>query len=307
MKKNSQSNIFFAFMLNLIFTIVEIVGGIFTNSVAILSDAVHDFGDSLSIGMGWFLEKKANKERNDKFTFGYIRMRVLSAFITCAVLLIGSTFIIYESINRLINPEPINSMWIFIISIFGILFNGLAVLKTRRSDNINEKSINLHILEDVLGWIVVFIGSIFLWLFNITWLDSVMSILISTFVLYHAIKNMVEVFNIFMEKAPNGVEVLKLKEHLLKNELIKNVHHIHVWTLDGQIVMATCHIVLSDLAKEEDLIQAKNFVKEESKEFEIDEIVVEFEFEKELCQEENCDLYKKANTAANTHHHHHHH
>ena len=306
MERDSQGNILVAFLLNLIFTIIEIVGGVLTNSVAILSDAVHDFGDSLSIGLGWFLEKKAKKERNEKYTFGYMRMRTLSAFFTCAVLIIGSAVVFYESVLRLINPEPVNSMWIFIISIFGILFNGLAVLKTRKSDNINEKSINLHIFEDVLGWVVVFFGSIFLWIFNIVWLDSVMSILVTIFVLYHAIKNLVEVFNIFMEKAPNGVKTSKLKEYLLENELIKDVHHIHVWTLDGQVVIATCHVVLSDFAKKDDLAKIKEFVKSEASEFDINEIVVEMEFEKETCESENCDLCKKVDFSSHRHCHHHH-
>ena len=305
MKRDSQNNIFIAFLLNFIFTIVEVVGGVLTNSVAILSDAVHDFGDSLSIGMGWFLEKKANKEGNEKFTFGYMRMRTLSAFLTCAVLLIGSAVIIYESIIRLINPEPINSMWIFIISIFGIIFNGLAVLRTNRSENINEKSINLHILEDVLGWIVVFIGSIFLWAFNIVWLDSVMSIGIAIFVLFHAVKNLIEIFNIFMEKAPNKIKISNLKEHLLKNKLIKNLHHVHVWTLDGQVVIATCHIIVGDEAKKEDIVKIKNFVKQEANEFDIDEIVVEIEFENEMCEVEKCDLCKKASTCNHGHIHSH--
>ena len=304
MGKNSQNNILVAFLLNFTFTIVEVVGGILTNSVAILSDAIHDFGDSLSIGMGWILEKNAKKKQNEKFTFGYIRLRTISALITSAILLVGSVIIIYESINRLINPENINSMWIFIISIFGILFNSLAVFKTRKSDNINEKAINLHIFEDVLGWIVVFIGSIFMWAFNITWLDSILSIVVTIFILYHTIKNLIEIFNIFMEKVPNKVEFLKFKSHVLENKFIKNLHHVHMWTLDGQIMIATCHVVLSCFTKKEDLSNIKNYIKQEAKEFGIDEIVVEFDFEKDNCLDEVCDLCNRNKNYNNTHHHH---
>lgn len=306
MKKNSQNNIFVAFILNFTFTIIEIVGGILTNSIAILSDAVHDFGDSLSIGVGWILEKNAKKKQNEKYTFGYMRLRTVSALFTSVVLLIGSGFIIYEGVTRLITPEGVNSMWVFIISIFGILFNGLAVLKTRRSENINERAINLHILEDVLGWVVVFIGSIFMWAFGIMWLDSVMSIVVTVFVLYHTIRNLVEVFNIFMEKAPHNIKVSKLKEHVLENELIKDLHHFHVWTLDGQVMIATCHVVVKENTKKEDLTQIKQFVKTEAKEFGINEIIVEIELEEEKCDDEVCDLSSKVNFAEGGHHHHHH-
>lgn len=288
-KCSSEQNILVAFLLNFIFTAIEIIGGIFTNSIAIFSDAVHDFGDSVTIGLSYFLEKKASKKPNKKYTFGYARIRILSALITSAVLLIGSGLVIYESINRLIHPQTINGMWIFIISIIGIIFNSLAVFKTSKSENINEKAINLHILEDVLGWVVVFVGSIFMWAFNVVWLDSVLSLIVTAYVLWHVVRNFIEIFRIFLQKAPKGFDEEEFKKHLCEIDKIKDIHHFHIWSLDSQIMLASCHVVLEKSTPKNCLEKVKTLVKKEAREHGIAEIVVEFEFEGQECESKECE------------------
>ena len=157
---DSRENIKFVFILNLLFSVIEIIGSILTNSVSILSDAIHDFGDSFSVGLSYLLEKYSNKKSDNKYTYGYMRYSLLGAIITCLILIFGSCVVLYRAIPRIFNPTKVNSNIMIILSIFGILINGYAVYRTSHTNNKNEKAINLHMLEDVLGWISILFGSI---------------------------------------------------------------------------------------------------------------------------------------------------
>ena len=161
----TDKNIFVAFFLNISFSIIELFGGLFTNSIAILSDAIHDFVDALSIGISYFLEKKSKKEPDNIYTYGYIRYSILGALITTVILITGSIFVIINALIRLFNPVTINYDGMLILSIIGIIFNLLAAYMTKEGDSLNQKSVNLHMLEDVFGWIVVLIGSLLIKLF----------------------------------------------------------------------------------------------------------------------------------------------
>ena len=155
------ANIKIAFFLNLFFTVFEIIGGYLTNSVAIAADALHDFGDSLSLGLSWFLEKYSLKGRSQKFSYGYRRFSLLSALINSLVLIIGSAFVLWHTIPRLFHPQSVNVKGMLLLAIGGILINGIAVLKIRNKNNsLNEKTVSWHLLEDVLGWVAVLIISI---------------------------------------------------------------------------------------------------------------------------------------------------
>ena len=156
----TEKNILIAFILNFAFSIFEFLGGIFTNSVAILSDAIHDIGDALSIGISYFLEKKSKKEPDEKYTYGYARYSVLGATITTAILMVGSVLVIINAIDRILNPVEINYNGMIIFAIFGVIVNFLAAYFTKEGNSINQRSVNLHMIEDVLGWIVVLIGAL---------------------------------------------------------------------------------------------------------------------------------------------------
>ena len=186
----TEKNILVAFILNITFSILEFVGGIFTGSIAIVSDAVHDMIDAISILISFVLEKISKKKANDNYTYGYIRYSVLGALITTVMLICGSVFVIYESVKRIINPVTINYNGMIVFAIFGVIINFLAAYFTREGDSLNQKSVNLHMLEDVLGWIVVLIGSILMKFTNISLIDSIMSILVALFILYGSIGNM---------------------------------------------------------------------------------------------------------------------
>lgn len=299
----TEKNILVAFLLNMAFSIFELVGGIFTNSVAIISDAVHDFGDSISIGISYFLEKKSKKKPDSKYTFGYTRYSILGAFITNTILITGSVLVIINAIQRIFNPVEINYDGMIIFAIFGVIVNFLAAYFTKDGDSLNQKAVNLHMLEDVLGWAVVLIGAIVIKFTKINLIDAIMSIGVAIFILIHALKSFKSIIDLFLEKIPNGIEVKELKGHLLEIENIKDVHHVHIWSMDGINNYATMHIV-TDL---KDVKELKHKVKNELKEHGISHSTIEIEEQGYECDEQECTIDETHHHGRHHHHHHHHH
>ena len=210
----TEKNIFIAFVLNLAFSIFEFFGGIFTGSVAIVSDAVHDIGDAISIGFAYFFEKKSKKKPDEKYTYGYARYSILGGAITMLILLLGSVFVVYNAIHRIINPVKINYNGMIIFAILGLCINTLAMFFTRKGESLNQKAVNLHMFEDVLGWIVVLLGAIIMKFTDVIIIDSLMSIGVAVFIIINAIKTLKATMDIFLEKTPCGLDVKELKEHL---------------------------------------------------------------------------------------------
>ena len=294
----TEKNILIAFLLNLFFSVFELIGGIFTNSIAIISDAVHDFGDSISIGVSYFLEKKSKKKPDNKYTFGYTRYSVLGAIITNTILIIGSTLVIYNAIERIINPVDINHNGMIIFAIVGTVVNIIAAYATKEGDSLNQKAVNLHMLEDVLGWIVVLIGAIVIKFTNFTLIDPILSILVAIYILSNAIKSYKKIFNLFLEKTPEDIKIEELKEHILSIKGVEGIHHIHIWSMDGINNYATMHIV-TDTKKLDEL---KKAIKEELKEHGISHTTIETEDKDTECSEHECSIIE-----SNHHGHHHHH
>ena len=293
----THKNILVAFLLNLLFSIMEFIGGILTNSVAIMSDSIHDMIDALSIGLSYFLEKKSNNKPNSKYTYGYVRYSVLGSFITTSILLITSILIIYKSITRLFNPVEINYSGMLIFAVFGVLINFLAAYFTKDGDSLNQKSVNLHMIEDVLGWLVVLIGAIIMKFTDIKIIDPLLSIFVSLFILINALKNIKELMNLFLEKIPNDIDLEKLKKHILKIKGIIDVHHIHIRSIDGYNNYLTMHVVVDSYDK-----KIKYELKKELEEHNINHSTIEFEEKDENCNYVNCEVKKIKH-----HNHHHHH
>ena len=296
----TEKNILIAFLLNMAFSIFELAGGVFTNSVAIISDAVHDFGDSISIGISYVLEKKSKKKPDSQYTFGYTRYSILGAFITNTILITGSVLVIVNAIQRIIEPVEINYDGMIIFAVFGVIVNFLAAYFTKEGDSLNQKAVNLHMLEDVLGWAVVLIGAIVIKFTKINLIDAIMSIGVAIFILIHALKSFKSIIDLFLEKIPNGIEISEIKEHLLEIENVKDVHHIHVWSMDGFNNYATMHVV-TDLKETNEL---KHKVKEELKEHGISHTTIEIEEQGHECDEHE---FTANEPHEHGHHHHHHH
>ena len=298
----TEKNILIAFILNLAFSIFEFVGGIFTGSVAIISDAVHDIGDAASIGIAFFLEKKSKKQPDEKYTYGYARYSVIGSVITTLILLFGSLAVIYNAVLRIITPTEINYDGMIVFAIVGALVNLGAAFFTREGDSLNQKAVNLHMLEDVLGWIVVLIGAIVMRFTDFSVIDSLMSVGVAVFILVNAVKNLKEVLELFLEKTPHGIDIHELTEHICEVEGVLGVHHIHIWSMDGQTHYATMHIVTQG-----DAHTVKERVREELKEHGITHATLELEAEGEDCGEEHCHTENASHAGHHHHHHHHHH
>lgn len=295
----TERNIFFAFILNLAFSVFEFIGGVFTGSVAIISDAVHDIGDAISIGVAFFLEKKSKRQPDKKYTYGYVRYSVIGSLFTTLILLFGSAMVIYNAILRIINPIEINYNGMIIFAIIGVCVNFGAALLTRGGDSLNQRAVNLHMLEDVLGWIVVLVGAIVMRFTDFYIVDPLMSIGVAIFILINALKNLKKILDLFLEKTPRGISIDEIAEHIRKVEGVLGVHHIHVWSMDGDNNYATMHIVVNA-----DTHTIKHKIRDELKEHDIGHVTLEFETEGEHCHEEHCHVDVVSSSG---HHHHHHH
>lgn len=292
----TEKNILIAFMLNISFAIFELFGGLITNSISIISDSIHDLGDALSIGISYFLEKKSHQKPDNIYTYGYARYSVIGATITTTILLIGSSLIIINAIKRIINPVTINHDGMILFALFGVVTNYLAAYFTSKGESLNQKAVNLHMLEDVLGWFIVLIGSILIKFTSITIIDPIMSILVAIFILINSLKNLKSILDLFLEKAPNNISIEKIKEHLLKIKNIKDIHHIHIWSMDGINNYATMHIVI----KKQDY-HIKETIREHLKTYNINHVTIELETKEEECSDIECSTKSQ-----HIHHHHHH-
>ena len=293
----TEKNILVAFILNISFSIFELIGGLFTNSVSIMSDAVHDLADAISIGISLILEKISKKKPNEEYTYGYIRYSVFGALITTTILTVGSILVIIGGVNRIINPRIINYDGMIIFAIFGVVINFMAAYFTKEGDSVNQKAVNLHMLEDVLGWVVVLIGSMLMKFTDISIIDSIMSICIAIFILINAFKNIKKILDLFLEKTPKNISIKNLKNDLLKIKDVVDVHHVHVWSMDGISNYATMHVVTrSDNQK-----MLKNKIKKDLKKIGIIHTTVEIECMEEKCNEKNCNV--KVYNQEKHHHH----
>ncbi|MFT4575554.1 MAG: cobalt-zinc-cadmium efflux system protein [Polaribacter sp.] len=243
---HTTGNIKVAFFLNLAFTIIEFIGGFYTNSLAIMSDAVHDLGDSLSLGMSWYFQKLSNKKANKYFSYGYGRFSLLGAIINSVVLIIGAIYIIKEAIPRIMSPEVSDAKGMMWFAILGIIVNGAAVLKLKKGTSINERVVSLHLLEDVLGWVAVLIASIIMQFWDFPILDPILSVLIAGYVLFNVFKNIKQAFKIILQGVPNELSTSDIEKELLAIADIENVHDCHLWTMDGEFNIATIHIRVND-------------------------------------------------------------
>jgi len=231
---DASKRIGWAFFLNVVFTIIEFIGGWLTNSTAIMADAVHDLGDSLSIGTSWGLNKLSDKDANRTFSYGYKRFSLLGALINGVVLTIGSVWILFEAIPRLAEPEMPQVEGMLLLSIFGMAVNGFAAYKLSEGNSLNERVLNWHLLEDVLGWVAVFIVSIVLIFKPWPILDPILSIGFTLFILFNVFRNLKETLMLFLQATPDQEQLANIRDDLLSNENVSDLHHFHIWSLGAQ-------------------------------------------------------------------------
>ena len=290
----TEKNILIAFLLNLGFSVFEFFGGVFTGSVAILSDAVHDLGDALGIGVSWFLERKSKHPSDAVYTYGYARFSVLGSVFTCGILLLGSVGVVVSAIGRLIHPLPIRYDGMMLFAVVGVAVNLAAAFVTRRGESLNQKAVNLHMLEDVLTWVVVLVGAVVMRYTDWAVLDPLVSIAVAVYIFLHAIGHLREAADIFLEKVPDGYSVEDIKTRVEQIDGIENAHHIHVRSIDGYTHAASLHVVA-----ETTVIPA---VKAALNEMGITHVTVEVE--SDICSQLQCGLVEEQHAHGSHHHHH---
>lgn len=280
--QDGAQNIATAFFLNVFFVVIEVVGGLYTNSIAILSDAVHDFGDCISLGITWGLHKKSQQARDEYYSYGYKRFALLGNIFLGILLLLSSFFIIREAILRLIHPEPVHAQGMLWIAIVGILINGAAAFRMSRHVSITQRAVYIHLMEDVLGWVAVFISSLVLHFWNIPILDSLLSIVITIWVLYHILGNLRKTFKILLQSVPDELNIVDLKKEILGINGVMALHDLHFWSQDGESHVLTLHLVI-DSMEIGNRIRIKEALYKLTQAHHIEHVTVDLEIEGEEC------------------------
>ena len=287
---HAEGNILIAFLLNLFFAIVELVGGLYTGSVAILSDSLHDLGDSCSLGVAWYLERLSKKGRDLHFSYGYKRFSLLGSLLISVILLVGSVFVIKESIERIITPSTPRAEGMFLLAIFGLIINGYAAWRMSGGHSLNERAMRLHLMEDVLGWIAVLIVSVVMYFVDLPILDPLLSLGITAWILYNVYFNLRDNFRILLQGVPEEVDqegFVHAIEHL---DGVLSVHDVHIWTLNGEQHIASLHLVFD--AQQYPTPEAWAGLKQEVREialgYELQHITIELDPRGCSCGMENC-------------------
>lgn len=307
-----------ALALNLFFSIFELIGGLWLQSMAIVSDALHDFGDALSLALGIWMEKKSQQSVDHRYSYGYRRFSLLASVFTGGILIAGSVFIFASSVERIFNPTPVNSLGMIFFAVLGVLVNAFAFRKIKEAghshghahghhhghhhehgsaqqcDHEHSKHEStghlrmweLHFIEDLVGWIIVLIGAVCIHLFQIFWLDPVLAMGLSIWMLWNVVKNLRGTVEILLQSTPSATLIPNIETFFGQQTELEGHHHLHVWSLDGQQHILTGHLVLKKNFTLEELGPFKTKMKAQLREkFRIKEATLEFEWEGEHCSD----------------------
>jgi cobalt-zinc-cadmium efflux system protein len=281
----STEGISTAFFLNAFFVVVELIGGLWTNSIAILSDALHDFGDCLSLAVAWALQKKATHGRDAHYSYGYKRFSLLGSIFLSGILTVSSIAVIWEASKRVIHPEEVHAQGMLWLSIVGIVINGAAALRVKRGSSLNERAVFLHIMEDVLGWAAVLVVSVVMLFVDFPVLDPLLSIGISIWVLSNVAGNLRGVFRVMLQRVPDGFSMEETEARIKALPGIEAVHDFHVWSLDGEKHVASLHAVVDG---KRDAVTVKEEIRELCRSLAIEHVTIELENRGEACHY-SCD------------------
>ncbi len=242
----SSKNIGIALLLNLGFALSEVVLGLWANSLAILSNALHDFGDTFSLGLSWYFDRLSRREKNEKYSYGFRRFSLIPVIINSSILFVGSAFILYEAALRIHTPEPSRTEGMIAFAVFGIAVNLVAYIRLRRGKSLNERAASLHLLDDVLGLAAVLVIAVVMQFTEIRILDPLLSIAIVLFVVVKIFRNIRMASVIFLQGVPLHIDLTAVQDAVLRIEGVLAAHDIHIWSLEGEMDIFTGHIVVDD-------------------------------------------------------------
>ncbi len=275
-----------AFLLNLSFSIIEFIGGWLTNSTAIMADAVHDLGDSLSIGSGWLLDRLGNRKPDSQFTYGYRRLSLVGALVNGLVLISGSIWVISEALPRLLNPVMPHTEGMIALAVLGVTVNSFAAYKLKAGKTLNEKILNWHLMEDVFGWLAVLLVALVMPIVDMPILDPLLSVGFTLFILINVVKTVLKTGRLFIQATPSANTVDTITQSLLSLDKVESVHHLHLWSLDGEQHVLTAHIRAYPLDSLEDYSKLKETIHTALSSEDIAHTTIEIELSDERCRDE---------------------
>ena len=303
---SSKCAVWLAFLLNFSFAIIEFIfGGLFGSS-AILADAVHDLGDALAIGISAFLESISNREEDSRYTLGYKRFSLLGAILTAVILITGSTLVILENISKFIEPQPVDHEGMLWLGVIAIVINLTASLIVRKGQTKNESILSLHFLEDTLGWLAVIVVAIILRYTDWYFLDPLLSLGISAFILSQALPRFWSTVKIFLDAVPEGVDIKQVKNDLEQLDHVASINQLNLWTMDGLEKNAIVHVCLKRMEQMEVCKEAiRALLKERG--FQNVTIEVDEDLATHRSHKRNIEELEASQSHGHDHHHHHHH
>ena len=252
-QKKSKKTLYVTLFLTLFFALMELFGGLFSNSLSLVGDSFHMFSDVLALGASMVAIYFEAKKPTEKFTYGFLRLEVVVAFLNGIILMLIAAGMIYESVIRFFNPRKIDFGSMFFISLVGLIFNivitWILFSSTKKENNINIKSAMLHFLGDLLNSVGVIISSIIIYFTDFVYIDIIMSVVISVIIFTGGYKISKEAFFILMEAVPSEIDLNTLRNELLNIDGIKNIHELHVWKNDNEEISFTAHILLDNYEK----------------------------------------------------------
>lgn len=275
-----------AFFMNFGFTILEAIGGVLTNSTAILANAVHDFGDSIALGQAWYFEKLAGRTGDKRYSYGYQRFSIFGALISALMMLASSFVVLIEAVPRLLHPEHPNAKGMVAFALVGVAVNALAMLRLKGQTGMNARVIALHLLEDVLGWLSVLLVSVVLLFVNLPILDPLLAIVITLYILTGVVKNLRAMVPVFLQAVPSELSLDKVVSEIQQTEHVRGVHHAHLWSLDGQRTVFTAHLEIGCDVNPAEYARIKEEIRKLVARHGIYHSTVEFEYPGELCRNE---------------------
>ena len=278
-----RQNIQLVLWVNLAFSLIELIGGVLTHSMAVLSDALHDLGDSFALILSLYMEKVAERKRDAVFSFGYKRFSLLAALINGVILLVGSGLILSQAIPRIFSPVPVHTDGLLALAVLGILVNGWAALRLQKGKSSNEAMLSWHLLEDVLGWVAILIMGIAMKFGDFPFLDPLLSIAFAALIIWNAFKNVKKVLRVFLQSIPDDVDLKIIESKLCEHPLIVSVHDTHVWSLDGEYHVLTAHVVVAALASNQEITALKSQVRKQMEALSIEHTTLEIEYENDCC------------------------
>lgn len=277
-----ESNLLWATLLNIIITVAEVIGGLLSNSLALLGDALHNFSDAVAVFIAWMANRISKRMSTPSKTFGYKRIEILAALFNAVLLIVICVFLFVEAVKRFSHPEEIKGTLMFVVAIIGLIANliGMILLHKDSGKNLNIRAAYLHLLGDTLSSVLVIASGILIILFKWYWIDPVITIAIGLYLLKETFDVLKETVNILMHFVPSEINVFDIKREIEHDPLVDNVHHIHVWKLNDNQVHFECHVDLKN-----DLLQSETWPLRENighilrSKFGITHITMQFEYQ----------------------------